>query len=76
MKDKKLYIGYSNDLKKRIEKHLNKKVRSTTNRLPLELIYYEAYKTETDAKEREKKLKYFGNSYGQLKRRIKASLNA
>lgn len=71
-----MYIGYSNDLKKRMEKHLNKKVQSTKNRLPLELIYYEAYKTEADAKEREKKLKYFGNSYGQLKRRIKTSLNA
>ncbi len=42
LKDHKLYIGYTNNIKKRLKKHLEAKVSSTRNRLPLELIYYEA----------------------------------
>ena len=74
LKDKKLYIGYSNDLKKRLEKHREGKVKSTKYRRPLVLVYYEAYKSEEDAKEREKQLKHFGKSYSQLKRKIRKSI--
>ena len=42
-KDKQLYIGYTNDLKARYKKHINGFVRATKFRLPLKLIYYEAY---------------------------------
>ncbi|HLC90053.1 MAG TPA: GIY-YIG nuclease family protein [Patescibacteria group bacterium] len=72
--DNKIYIGYTNDLKKRIIKHNNKKVKSTSYRLPLRLIYYEAYQSEIDAKVREKNLKYFGQAYSRLKTRIANSL--
>ncbi|NMB92020.1 MAG: hypothetical protein GYA31_00030, partial [Parcubacteria group bacterium] len=48
--------------------------KSTKSRLPLKLIYYEAYLSEKDAKDRELKLKRFDGSYTHLKHRIKNSL--
>lgn len=56
-KDGKLYVGLTNDLKRRINKHSNGLVRSTKNRRPLRLIYYEAYFYQSDAKRRELFLK-------------------
>lgn len=56
-KDNKLYIGYTEDLENRFTLHTNGKVTSTKNRRPLELIYYEAYKNQLDAKKREMFLK-------------------
>lgn len=76
LKDKKLYIGSTNDLRKRVKEHNEGGVVATKCRGPLILIYYEAYKSEQDAREREKQLKYFGKSYSQLKRKIRNSINA
>ena len=56
-KDKDLYFGFSKDLKRRFEEHNNGLVRSTSHRRPLELIYYEGYMSENDARKREKFLK-------------------
>lgn len=56
-KDNKLYTGYTSNLEKRIKQHRNGEVSSTKQRRPLDLIYYEAYKSEKDAKAREKYLK-------------------
>src|SRR5690606_9870471 len=56
-KDKKLYTGYSDDLKKRLARHLAGAVTATRHRLPLELIYYEAYRGKDDATKREYFLK-------------------
>ena len=74
LKDYKLYIGYSSDLKQRVEDHINGRVESTRNRRPLELIYYEACKSDFDAKGREWQLKKFGRAYSQLKKRISKSI--
>ena len=57
IKDKKRYIGYTNDLKKRLEEHTSGLNKSTKHRRPFILIYYEACRSETDAKNREKYLK-------------------
>jgi len=62
LKDKKLYSGYSSNLKKRFEDHNNGKVPITKNRIPFELIYYEAYKNQQDATSREK---FFKTQWGR-----------
>ena len=52
-----LYVGCTNDLQKRVRLHNLGKVESTRNRLPLTLVYYEAYRNKKDAFEREQFLK-------------------
>jgi len=73
-KDNKLYIGLTNDLRKRFNEHNQGLNKSTKYRRPLALIYYEAYLSLEDAQIREKKLKKFKNTYGELKKRIINSL--
>jgi len=73
-KDGNIYIGYTNDLKRRIIEHNTGKNKYTKNKYPYELIYYESYKNMSDAKFRESNLKRFAQAYSQLKKRIKNSL--
>jgi putative endonuclease len=68
--DEGLYIGCTKDLKTRLKKHNSGFVESTKNRLPLELIYYEACLNQEDAFHRERYLKTtYGRRY--LKNRLK-----
>ena len=53
----KIYTGYSKNLKNRIKTHLSKGVHTTKRMGKLDLIFYEAYKSDKDAKRREKYLK-------------------
>jgi len=55
--DGNFYVGYTQDLKRRFADHQEGKVPSTKGRLPLELVYYEACRSRTDATKREKYLK-------------------
>lgn len=73
-KDKNCYIGSTKDLKNRFLKHNQGKVFSTKLRRPLELIYYESYKSEEDARKREKNLKLRSRAFAQLRKRIINSL--
>lgn len=73
-KDGMLYTGSTNDLKRRIIEHSKGLVDSTKQRRPFELIYYEAYKSEKDTRNREHNLKLRANALNQLKRRIGESL--
>lgn len=73
-KDGKIYIGSTNDLKRRLFEHNNKEEKSTHYRAPFRLIYYEAYLAEKDARIRESQLKRFSGAYTHLKKRIKNSL--
>ena len=41
-KDGKLYIGSTNDLKRRLTQHNSGEVKSTKPRIPFILIYYES----------------------------------
>jgi putative endonuclease len=54
LKDNKRYIGMSSDLERRIVEHNNGLVKSTKNRRPLELVYFEKFETKTEAMRREK----------------------
>ena len=73
LKDNKLYIGYSTDLRKRFSEHQKGLVTSTKPRRPFELVFYEAYKSMKDAKRREM---YFKTNKGKtsLKTMLEFSL--
>jgi len=73
-KDGQMYIGSTNDLQRRLVQHNRGEVFSTKSRLPFELVYYEAYKSEQDARKRESNLKRRSRAFAQLKRRIPESL--
>ena len=73
-RDDNLYIGSTNDLRRRLSEHNNGLNRSTKARRPFELRYYEACACEHDARKREYNLKKDGKALGQLKRRISESL--
>ena len=69
LKDDKLYIGFSENLKSRLKEHNSGLVTATKNRIPLKLVYYEACLVKEKAIKREKELKVgFGRAY--LKRRL------
>ena len=74
MANGEIYIGCTKDLRKRIEQHKAGEVYTTKKYLPVKLIYYEAYNSEENAKEREDRLKFYGKALAQLKRRIKHSI--
>jgi len=64
IKDGELYVGHTNDLKRRIEERNKGMVKSTRGRRPFKLIYYEASNILQDAVKREKSLKTgFGRAY-------------
>lgn len=72
--DSELYIGSTNDLRRRLSEHNAGKVVSTKARIPFELVYYEAYRSENDARIRESRLKSRGQARRQLLLRIQESL--
>jgi putative endonuclease len=62
--DNNFYIGCTSDLRRRLAEHKAGSVASTKRRLPLDLVYYEASKSERDAFRREKYLKStYGHRY-------------
>lgn len=72
-KDYKFYIGCTNDFKRRYFEHQRGENTSTATRLPLQLIFYEAYLSKKDALRREH---YFKTTKGKaiLKNMLKESL--
>ena len=52
-KDKKMYIGYTSNLERRLQEHANGLVPSTSWRRPLICIHYETYLSQKDALRRE-----------------------
>ncbi|MDD4352046.1 MAG: GIY-YIG nuclease family protein [Candidatus Gracilibacteria bacterium] len=72
-KDNKFYIGFTTNLDRRIKEHDEGKNISTAKRLPVELIFYEAYLSKGDALRREK---YFKTAKGKttLKQMIREFL--
>jgi putative endonuclease len=74
LKDHKFYIGYTNDLKRRLSEHCTGKNISTKPRLPLKLIYYGAHLSKSDAMRRER---YFKTAKGKssLRQMLRDSLS-
>ena len=56
-KDHNYYVGYTNNIKRRISEHHKGQVKSTKNRQPLKLVYWEGCLNQQDATKREKYLK-------------------
>ena len=73
-KDKHFYIGFTDNLKARLEEHQKGSVKSTEHRRPLKLIYYEACLNKYDAIKREK---YFKSGFGRrfLRNRLQTFLD-
>jgi len=63
LKDKNRYVGFTTDLKRRMEEHRKGLSESTKPRLPMKLIYFEASTNEYDAKRREA---YFNYLWSQI----------
>ena len=63
-----LYYGFSSNLKQRFAKH-----QEMRKHAGWELVYYEAYLNEQDARDHERMLKHYGAARGHLKRRIARS---
>jgi len=59
------YIGYTENLRRRFKEHKSKNP---------ELIYYESYKNEKDARHREHILKHRGQTVRRLKEQLRYSL--
>jgi len=70
LKDNNFYVGYTTDLKNRLEQHNSGRVVSTRKRMPLILIYWEGCLNMHDALSREKYLK---TAWGKrfIKNRVK-----
>jgi putative endonuclease len=67
--DNKLYVGWTTNLKERLQRHAKGLVFATKGRRPLELVYYEAVNNKESAVNREKDLKTgYGRAY--LKKRL------
>jgi putative endonuclease len=69
-KNSKLYVGFTKDLKNRLEKHNQKKVKSTKAGVPWKLLYYEACYNKNLARKTEL---FYKTSQGR--RQIKKKLN-
>ncbi len=72
---KKIYFGYTNNLKRRLEEH-NAGGNTSTKRSSGEwiLVYAEIYRSKLDALKREKLLKQHGSNKRWLKSRITHSM--
>jgi putative endonuclease len=68
-----LYVGSTDNLKRRFEEHNSGTQKATKAYVPLKLIYYEAYASKHDALLRENALKHHGGTIAALKRRLKLS---
>ena len=64
LKDKRTYVGYTNNLEERLRRHNSGQVTATRHRRPLKLLFSEEFKTEQEAKKREQ---YWKNGGGRRK---------
>lgn len=72
---RRIYIGSTNGLKRRIKEHNSGRTRSTRYGLPWKLVYYEAFLDKHDCSKREFSLKKYSSGYRHLKERISKCLD-
>lgn len=66
--DKSLYAGYTTDLERRVSQHnAGKGAKYTRTRIPVRCVYYETFKTKTEAMQKE-------YAFKQLKRKEKLKI--
>ena len=53
LKDNRTYVGYTNDLERRIREHNSGQVKSTKARIPLKILFSESFEEVKKAKKRE-----------------------
>ena len=53
LKDNKTYVGYSDNVNRRLAQHNSGLVKSTKHRLPFKLLLIEEFNVSKDAKKRE-----------------------
>lgn len=68
--DETTYTGSTEDLKKRIQEHNAGKTKSIKHKLPMQLVYYEAYQTKQQARKREIEIKTNSSEKRKLFARI------
>ena len=72
-KDNSFYIGYTKDLRKRFSQHNNGLSKATKYKRPYRLLFYEAFLSSRDAKQREKYLKS-GWGFRSIKKLLRQTL--
>ena len=72
-KSKRLYVGSTGDIRKRIREHNEGKVRSTKAYRPWQLVFYEGFRGKADALRDEK---FYKTGFGKeaLKSKLKETL--
>ncbi|OHA15263.1 MAG: hypothetical protein A3H57_02575 [Candidatus Taylorbacteria bacterium RIFCSPLOWO2_02_FULL_43_11] len=72
---KEIYIGKTNNLKRRLSEHNNGEQKSTHRKDgEWKFVYLEVYRSKKDADDREMKLKHHGRAKQELYKRISSSL--
>ena len=56
-KDNSFYIGYSQNVEQRLEKHNSSKSGYTSTKKPWKIVYTETFETKTEAIKRESEIK-------------------
>ncbi|MCX6737396.1 MAG: GIY-YIG nuclease family protein [Candidatus Parcubacteria bacterium] len=69
-KNQGLYIGYTEDVFRRLTEHNEGKSKFTSSFMPYKLIFYEAFANQKDAKSRETYLKS-GWGFRSIKKMLK-----
>jgi putative endonuclease len=71
---KKVYVGYTNDLRRRVKEHQTGTACQTTKSGKWQLVCYESFLAKEDAMMRERKLKHHGTAKNKLFARLVKSL--
>jgi putative endonuclease len=53
LKDKRTYVGYTNDFERRFQEHNSGQSKATSYRTPFKLLFKEEFENITEAKKRE-----------------------